>query len=115
MHGHHRGVRLKGDGDGHIEKDSIAAHDPGWTWAVEVAPGIEIDGLDIRSYLDWLARETGRELVFESEEIEAYARDHQIAAPSVPFSVAESLEILRMGSDLDVQEQNGKLLVFGPR
>ena len=100
--------------DGRTEKDSIRAYDPAWNWATEVSPGIEIDGISIRSYLEWLSRETGRELVFESDGIEDYAVEHVISAPPDRYSLEDSLEIVRTSSDLDLDPRNGTILVFGP-
>ena len=81
----------------------------------EAAPGIDIDGLPIRSYLEWLARETGRTLIFEDADVDTYAADHELGGTIESLTPMESLEIVRLGTDLDIEIQSGSILVLGPK
>lgn len=47
----------------------VAAHDPMWSWATQLAPSFEIENKSLLNFLRWVARETGRELVFEDNEL----------------------------------------------
>lgn len=49
--------------------DTLAAHDSYWDWAASLAPAFDIENRSLLDFLRWAARETGRELEFESDEL----------------------------------------------
>ncbi len=100
--------------EGAPKRNSIPNHGPNWDWVSAVAPSIEIDDLPIRTYLEWLSRETGRSLIFENEEVEKYASEHSLTLPIEGLSPMESLEAARAASDLIFEAQNGSILVLSP-
>jgi FecR protein len=55
------------------EFSSVDAHDDSWNWAAELAPDFEGKNRSLFSFLKWAARETGRELIFESDELRMLA------------------------------------------
>jgi ferric-dicitrate binding protein FerR (iron transport regulator) len=59
---------LRVDANGHVERGTISAHDEEWAWAAELAEPPRGDGLPLSSFLDWVARETGRRLQYDSEQ-----------------------------------------------
>ena len=64
---------------GSWERERIAADDPEWRWAEELARVSESEREPILVYLRWIARETGKQLEFESPLIE-------LAAETASFS-----------------------------
>lgn len=42
-----------------FEAGLVASDDRGWEWAAEAAPPLEIEGLQVPAFLDWVARELG--------------------------------------------------------
>ena len=48
---------------------AIDANDERWNWVAELAPDFDIENRSLFDFLKWAARETGRELVFESDEL----------------------------------------------
>ena len=46
----------------------IDSHDDYWNWVVELAPTFDMTNKSLLDFLKWAARETGRELQFESNE-----------------------------------------------
>jgi ferric-dicitrate binding protein FerR (iron transport regulator) len=109
------GEQLKLANDGREEKAKIPTHGPDWGWMTAAAPSIDIDGLPIRSYLEWLSRETGRTLIFETADVETYATGHKLGGTIEGLTPMESLEIVRSSTLLNIREQNGSILVFGPQ
>jgi hypothetical protein len=63
------GERLQIHRDEGVSIDTLAAHDPYWNWTTQLAPAFDIDNQSLLDFLRWAARETGRELVFESNEL----------------------------------------------
>ena len=55
------------------EFSSIDAHDGTWTWAAELAPDFEGQNRSLFNFLKWAARETGRDLIFESDDLRMLA------------------------------------------
>lgn len=67
------GERLKIRNGDSATVESLAANDAYWGWATTLAPVFDIENKSLLDFLRWAARETGRELVFESTEIRMLA------------------------------------------
>jgi hypothetical protein len=67
------GEELTVAGDGRVVRARVAAADPGWGWVVAAAPALDIEGVRVRVFLDWVARETGLALAFADAEAAALA------------------------------------------
>ena len=52
-----------------VKFKEIAPHDDYWGWVSALAPVYEIENRSLLDFLRWAARETGRELVFEDNEL----------------------------------------------
>jgi ferric-dicitrate binding protein FerR (iron transport regulator) len=59
---------------GAIRRSSIAPHDASWHWAVAAGPAFEIDNRLLSDFLDWVARETGKRIVYASPRALEVAR-----------------------------------------
>ena len=57
-----------------VQIESVPIAGPEWEWAIALAPGFELDGHSLLDFLKWVSRETGMELVFDSDEVRAAAR-----------------------------------------
>jgi len=62
------------EGGGGIRRETIAVYGDEWDWVDRMAPVFDIDGNTLLDYLIWVARETGRQLEFETPEAERGAR-----------------------------------------
>jgi ferric-dicitrate binding protein FerR (iron transport regulator) len=60
---------------GSVQRSRIAATDAAWQWASEVAPPFAIENESLSAFLAWIARETGRSLVYESPQVQSAAAD----------------------------------------
>ena len=108
------GEQLEVGEDGRVVDDAIQPYESAWDWVSEIAPAIEIDDLPILSYLEWLARESGREIVFESAGVESYAAQHTITLPTEGLTPMQSLDAARIASKLVYEAENGSILVRSP-
>lgn len=68
------GERVKIDAAGELERQAISAQDPQWNWAEGVTPPFAIDDRTLAEFLDWVARETGREVIYASTDAQTIAR-----------------------------------------
>jgi hypothetical protein len=60
---------------GQVTRSTLAATDPHWQWTLAAAPVFDIDNQTLASFLQWIARETGRHVVYSSPQAEAVAAE----------------------------------------
>jgi len=58
---------------GEIVRGTVAAHDPRWQWAARTAPQFDINDHTLAVFLEWVARETGRKVVYASSAAQSAA------------------------------------------
>lgn len=59
--------------DGQLTRSILAATDPYWQWALQAAPTFDIENQSLAAFLQWIARETGRHVVYSTPQAEAAA------------------------------------------
>lgn len=59
--------------DGSVAREATPLYGESWAWIDAATPGIELDGLRLVDFLDWAARELGREVRFDRPETEREA------------------------------------------
>jgi hypothetical protein len=69
------GQMLRLNASGEVTRSSLAATDPQWQWTLEAAPVFDIDNQTLSAFLQWIARETGRHVVYSSPQAEAAAAE----------------------------------------
>jgi hypothetical protein len=69
-----RGQKMTLRSGGLIEIDAVQVAGTEWDWAVALAPQFELENRTLLEFLKWVARETGLELVFDSDDTRAAAR-----------------------------------------
>lgn len=58
---------------GELTRSTLDATDSRWQWALQAAPLFDIDNQSLAAFLQWIARETGRHVVYSSPQAEAAA------------------------------------------
>lgn len=69
------GQTLRLTAAGEVTRSTLAKTDPQWQWTLEAAPVFDIDNQTLSSFLQWIARETGRRIVYSSPQAEAAAAE----------------------------------------
>lgn len=67
------GEQLRVASAGEFSRGTIAAHDPAWQWAARIAPALDIDQRPLSTFLEWVARETGKEVVYATPQLQSQA------------------------------------------
>jgi ferric-dicitrate binding protein FerR (iron transport regulator) len=67
------GERIRVTPRGQVVRSTVAAHDPHWQWAARTAPQFDINDHTLAVFLEWVARETGRKVVYSSSEAQRAA------------------------------------------
>lgn len=65
-------VLVSGEG---VTRSPLPAHDAQWAWIGSVTPPFAIEGRSVDEFLSWAARETGRQVVYESPAAARQAQD----------------------------------------
>jgi ferric-dicitrate binding protein FerR (iron transport regulator) len=60
---------------GQVSRTSLAGNDEAWSWIGSITPPFSIEGRSVDEFLAWAARETGRQVVYQSPAVAAQARD----------------------------------------
>ncbi|NNE60827.1 MAG: FecR domain-containing protein [Woeseia sp.] len=105
---------VKGEGmalstDGRFERHALAAYDPSWQWATDIAPEMDFNGRTTAELLAWVARETGLKVRFASSA----ARDLSASEPRGIASLAPmaALRTIPFMTSLQYSLQDGYLVV----
>lgn len=58
---------------GEVTRSILPATDPYWQWTLQAAPAFDIENQSLDAFLQWIARETGRHVVYSTPQAEAAA------------------------------------------
>jgi ferric-dicitrate binding protein FerR (iron transport regulator) len=98
--------------DGKVERSTIAADDPEWQWAEALAPAPGIEGEPLALLLDWVSRETGRELVFASPIIELNSKQTIMHGSVDNLAPLAALNVVLATTDFRAATtEEGKILI----
>lgn len=77
-----RGGKVRGDAgeqlvlqDGRVVRSRLAPTADEWNWVATVTPPFDVEGRSVDAFLAWVARETGRAIVYATPEAAQRARD----------------------------------------
>ena len=59
--------------EGELSRGTVAPNDPSWQWAVRIAPALDIEHQPLTAFLDWVARETGKQVVYATPQLQLAA------------------------------------------
>ena len=91
--------------------DTLAAHDEYWDWAVSLAPVFDLDNKSLHDFLRWAARETGRELVFESDELRMDAMRTDVRGKISDLNPLEALESVLAVTKFKYRIEEGRIVI----
>jgi ferric-dicitrate binding protein FerR (iron transport regulator) len=92
-----------------IEK--LATHDPYWEWTTALVPAYDIDNKSLLDFLRWVARETGRELVFEDEELRLTAMRTDLHGSVADVDPLEALQSIVATTTLAYHVEPGRIVI----
>ncbi len=107
------GEQLTMDSAGAVDRAALATTGPDWDWVLVAAPGLDIEGRTLGSYLQWISRETGWQVRYEDAELEAAANDI-LYGSIVGLTPADSLGAVLPSSGLGYRVEGGALVITRP-
>jgi ferric-dicitrate binding protein FerR (iron transport regulator) len=99
-----------------LTRGTVPRNDESWAWAEALALAPASSPGSIREYLTWIARETGREMIFDSSSTEIQAELRSFTGDPSGFSPMELLNMIAATSDFRYELQtDGAILVSRSR
>ena len=95
------GEQLELDLLGGVTRSPIAATDAAWQWAEAVAPAPDIEGQPASVLLAWVARETGRQLHYESTAVANRAANAILHGNVRHLAPMAALDVMLATTDLE--------------
>jgi ferric-dicitrate binding protein FerR (iron transport regulator) len=108
------GEQIEIDGLGEVSRARIAPYDPAWQWAEAIAPMPDMDGMPASALIAWVARETGRQLAYESPLLEQRASTVILHGDIRHLPPMAALEAMLATTDL-IAELNGDTMEIRSR
>lgn len=79
---------------GNMTRSEISTTDNAWNWTLAVAPNFDIDNKSLLDFLTWVARETGKELIFASDELRRAAMTTILHGSIEDFTPVETVAMV---------------------
>jgi hypothetical protein len=89
---------------------NIGSSGRAWAWTEAISPSMNIDGKSTFEFLQWVARETGLELIFDSPEAESMARAGRLMG-TIDTAPRQALEIWMAGEMLTATIEGQAIIV----
>jgi hypothetical protein len=106
-----RGLELAVASNGAVERTPIATFGDSWSWVAASAPPLEIEGIRVRRFLDWLAREQGLRLEFANPEAESIAAVHVLHGSLAGLTLDEAPAAVLASCGLEHEIADGRLRI----
>jgi ferric-dicitrate binding protein FerR (iron transport regulator) len=91
--------------------DTVEPFDPFWSWTAALAPPFDIENKSLLDFLRWAARETGRELVFEDNELRMSAMRTDLHGSVENFEPLEAVESVLATTKFRYRIQAGRIVI----
>lgn len=104
------GERVRIDAAGQVERDAISAQDPAWDWAAATSPPFAIDDRTAAEFLEWVARETGRQVAYASPEAKRLAETVKLGGSIENLDPNTALNAVLLTTGLERYETSDHLI-----
>ncbi len=104
------GQRLALDTSGKRLLSQAAEASRDWEWAEALGPGFDLDGRTMAEFLDWVARETGSQVAYSTDEARALAEETVLRGQN-ELPPREALDVVLLTSDLSAELADGVISI----
>jgi ferric-dicitrate binding protein FerR (iron transport regulator) len=103
------GLLVSGNGNG--ETYAVAPNADYWNWVAELAPTFSIEGRSLLDFLKWVARESGMQLAFESDDIRMAAMRTDLHGSIADFTPRNALQAVLPTTSLQYRIEGRRILI----
>ena len=92
----------------------LDTHDPYWYWIVDLTPEFDMTNKSLLDVLKWAARETGRQLQFETDESRMFAMRTDVRGSISGLTPDEALEAILSVTTLEYRIETDRVVLLLP-
>jgi hypothetical protein len=96
---------------GHVTRSALPPNAPAWDWIADVVPPFSIDGLTVGEFLAWAGRETGREVVYSTPDVERLAGSVTLSGTVEGLPPQQAIEAVLATTSLATRVVDGRIEV----
>ena len=105
------GEELVARENGGLVRRPIPPFGPDWEWVLAAAPMPEIEGMKVRRFLDWIAREAGWRIEFADRDTSALADSVELHGSISHLNPVEATGVVLSSAGLQHRVSNGTIVV----
>jgi ferric-dicitrate binding protein FerR (iron transport regulator) len=105
------GERIKFDETGVLSSEELRPNDVYWQWASSLAPIYDTNNRSLMDFLNWTARETGLQLVFESDELRMAAMRTDLHGAISDLRPAEAIDAVMATTNFRYRIESGTIYI----
>jgi ferric-dicitrate binding protein FerR (iron transport regulator) len=109
------GEQLHIDGEGDVVRDYVMPHDGDWAWVETLAGTPIVDGRPLTQFLDWVARETGRPIRYDSPLTETSVATAVLQGNADNLTPMQALDVMLSMTEFDYSLRWDGSIVIEPR
>lgn len=94
-----------------VQIDGVSVTGPAWEWAIALAPEFVLENRSLLDFLKWVSRETGMELIFESNDIRIEAMSPHLHGSVEGLKPLEAIEAVLATSRFDYTIVDNTILI----
>jgi ferric-dicitrate binding protein FerR (iron transport regulator) len=91
---------------------SLQPHDAYWDWVADLAPAYDLENRSLLDFLRWAARETGRELEFEDNELRMAAMRTDLHGSVADFTPVEAVRAVMSTTTFRYRIETNKIVIY---
>jgi hypothetical protein len=105
----HQGERTSVSASGEVSSSATSIYGDGWQWAEKLSPGFALEGSKLVEFLTWVHRETGKELVYETDAAKDSADSTVLHGSVVDLEPMLSLDLVLQTTEMAWYEKDGTI------
>lgn len=105
------GETLTLDTNDEVNVGRLAVNDNAWDWVAELTPAFDIENRTLLEFLQWAARETGRELVFENESVRMAAMGTRLHGSVRDFTPIEAVDSVMPTTKFEYNVDSNRIVI----
>jgi len=109
------GDEFRIDGRGTIQRDRFSSFDPEWEWAEALAGPPQINGMRVLEFLNWIARETGRQIHYEEPGVQLAAGTAVLHGSAQDLTPMDALDVMLQTTDFNYSLLTNGVIVISRR
>ena len=94
------------------EVGSLQPHDAYWDWVADLAPVYDLENRSLLDFLRWAARESGRELEFEDNELRMAAMRTDLHGSVADFTPVEAVRAVMSTTTFRYRIETNKIVIY---